>query len=265
MPITSTRHDAVKFVRTLARASVRRKERMYLAEGVRLVTEALDTGQAAALVLYDPAALIRSEAGSRLIERIPTWAERWYEAGGRVLEAAGETEAQPGILAVLRHPTGEPLDAHASDHFGVYLDGVADPGNVGTILRAADAFGADYAVAAPGTADLFAPKVVRAGMGAHFRLPTYDHLSWEVIRTALPNTILVGADADKGEAVQDFTWPARTGLVVGGEARGLSPQAVEVLDRYVHIPMRPGVESLNAAMAASILLFTASSSSTFSG
>src|SRR5919199_5453992 len=98
--ISSPHNPVIKYVRSLERARVRREEEAYLAEGVRLVSEALHTGQVASLVLYDPGQLRRSLAGAALAEAIPRWAAAWHEVDDRVMRAAAQTETPAGVLAV---------------------------------------------------------------------------------------------------------------------------------------------------------------------
>jgi TrmH family RNA methyltransferase len=255
MRISSTRNQVVKDIRSLARNSVRRERGRYLAEGVRLVSEAVATKQTAVLVLFEPESLKRSAAGLALLSAIPGWAEMAHEVEPHVLAAAAQTETPSGVIAVLRAPRPEPLESHAADRFGLILDGLSDPGNAGTILRTADAFGVGYIITTPESVDLFSPKVVRAGMGAHFRLPLYEHRSWEDIEQALPGVALVVADASAGRPLQKVGWPERACIVIGREAAGPSQRALELSDLQVRIPLRPEVESLNAAVAAAILLY----------
>ncbi len=257
MRLTSTQNPVVKYVRSLERASVRREERSYLIEGVRLVSEAIATGQPASIALYDPALLKRSAAGSSLLDRLPDWADRRYEVDERVLAAAAQTEHPAGVVAVVPIPQPAPLSRHQNDAFGIILDKLADPGNVGTILRTADAAGVGYVVALLDTVDVFSPKVVRAGMGAHFRLPLYWDRSLSDIQNSLPAVSLVAGDVAAGANLYAFDWPERSAVIVSSEAHGLSPQIDDVISFRIHIPMRRGVESLNVAVAASIMIYTA--------
>ena len=134
------------------------------------------------------------------------------------------------------------------------LDGVQDPGNVGTIVRTAAALGAAATIALPGTVDLWNAKVVRSAMGAHFHHAVI-HSTWDEIvafRSAR-DVRLLGAGAEC-TPIGGEPFPRRLGLVVGNEGAGLSENIRSSLDRLVSIPMSPGAESLNVAVAAGILL-----------
>lgn len=255
--ITSAHNPVIKYVRSLERASVRREQGAYIAEGVRLVRDALATRQHALLALYDPDMLARSASGSSLLVGLPGWADRWYEVDARVMAAAAQTETSQGVLAVLALPPAAPLSAKMGDTFGVLLDRVSDPGNAGTILRTAAAAGVDYVCAVAGSVDLFAPKVVRAGMGAHFHLPLHGNVSWEIVDRELSDIDLVVSDVHRGHSIYEVHWPERVALVVGSEAHGTSDDAHNRATMRVHVPMRSGVESLNASVAASIVIYSA--------
>lgn len=255
--ISSPQNPVVKRLRSLERGRERCRQGLYVAEGVRLVGEAVATQQDAEIVVYDPTALSRSEAGAALMEALPGWAATIYEADARVLAAVAQTESPAGILAALRFPTPAPLRTHREDRLGIVLDRLADPGNAGTILRTAAAAGAGYMVTTPGTVDVFAPKVVRAGMGAHFRLPLYESVPWGQLGEDLSGVALIVAEIEGGASVFDLDWPAAAALVVGSEAHGLSAEAKAGAAASVYIPMQPGVESLNASVAASIIMYLA--------
>jgi TrmH family RNA methyltransferase len=171
--------------------------------------------------------------------------------------AAAQTEAPAGVIAALELPHPEALSTHSGDRLGLILDRVGDPGNLGTMLRTADALGVRYAATLPGTVDLFSPKVVRAGMGAHFRLDLYQHADWDEVRRQLENVCVLAAASKAGELLPDVEWPERIALVIGSEAHGLSKEIEATVNRRVRVPMRAGVESLNAAVAASIIMYAA--------
>jgi TrmH family RNA methyltransferase len=137
------------------------------------------------------------------------------------------------------------------------LDGVADPGNAGTLLRAAAGAGATAVLATRGTVDLFSPKVVRAGAGAHFLLPLRTGLDWEAVSRALPGGCRVLlADAGAATPYWEADWRGPTAVVVSSEAHGASAGAAQRADVRVGVPVR-GIESLNVAVAGSVLLFEA--------
>ncbi len=257
MRLTSTHNPVVKYVRSLERAAVRRETGEYVAEGVRLLREAITTGQTARVVLYNPEALQRTPEGSRLLTELPMWGAESHEVDPHVLKAASHTDTPAGALAILTLPSAPSFEAQRDAQFGVVLDTVSDPGNAGTIARTARAVGADYLVTTKASVDLFGPKAVRAGMGAHFTLPLYSGVEWEDLQGALSNTSFIAASIDGEHSMFDFAWPDRSALVVGSEAHGLSPQAASYIDARVRIPMNRGVQSLNASIAAGILMYAA--------
>jgi TrmH family RNA methyltransferase len=255
--ITSTRNPAVLFARSLDRTSARREHGQYLIEGVRLTTEAIAAGRPATFAFYEPELLERTEAGSRLLAQLDGWADKSHEVAPHVLESIARTETPSGVVAVIRATDPPPLSDHAHDRLGLALDRIADPGNLGTILRTAAALGVRYVLTLPESADLFAPKVVRAAMGAHFGLDLYQHEPWNGARAQLGNVEVVAATTGAGDPLQGFSWPSAALLVVGSEAHGLSSDVESSVGRQVHIPMSPGVESLNAAVAAGIVMYAA--------
>lgn len=257
MRITSTHNSVAQYVRSLHGARARRDEGVYIAEGVRLVAEARRERQPAPIILYDPDLLIRSAAGSSLLEGLPAWGDNVYEVNERILKSISATETPAGVVAVLRRPPSPALGEYSDARCGVILDGLSDPGNAGTILRAADAFGVSYVATTSGSVDLFAPKVVRSAMGAHFRLPLISGIEWGATTASLPHTVLVAAAMGQGDPVHHFRWPPRSAIVIGSEASGLSDEGSKAVHTFVHISMKPGVESLNAAIAAAILMYAA--------
>jgi len=253
--ITSTHNTAIRYVRSLERAAVRHVEGVFVAEGIRLIREAVASGQSATLALYDRDVLAGSGPGTELLRALPSWADRSYEVSAQVMARASQTATSSGVLAVIRRQSPAPFAA-CDSVFGVVLDRLNDPGNAGAIVRTADALGADYVATLPGSVDLFSPKVVRAGMGAHFRLPLYPQLSWEdIMREGRCTAVAASSRGD--ESIDGFEWPQSTVLVIGNEAHGLSKEVDVSVSRRVHIPMRGGVESLNASVAAAILMYAA--------
>ena len=166
------------------------------------------------------------------------------------MQSLSDTETSQGILAVL---DDHELSLVAPLDFILIPDSVRDPGNLGSLLRSADAAGVQAVLLPPETVDPFSPKVVRAGMGAHFRLPIYS-MSWSKIRDYTEGLKVYLADMYGASCWQvDFKSPLA--LIIGGEATGASESARSLADWLVGIPMLGKAESLNAAVAGSVLMF----------
>ncbi|GAB4206253.1 MAG: RNA methyltransferase [Roseiflexaceae bacterium] len=252
--ITSPANPHVKQIRSLAAdRKERRRERLFVLEGVRLVADALLHGAQLPLVLYTPDQLATTPAGADLLEQL-RGAPGSYQASAQALAAAAETVSPQGVVALARWPAIEP------PRLGLLLllDAVQDPGNVGTLLRSAEAVGVAQVLALRGTADLYSPKVVRAAMGAHFRLAIEQDLEWHETVEALTGVDHVYA-ADAGASMPYYAadWRQPSALVIGNEAQGLSEDARAYANKLISIPMRGQAESLNAAVAGSIILFEA--------
>lgn len=217
-----------------------------MCEGVKLVAEAVTWGIAIdALVV---------EEGTALPERLPAGV-RTVEAGRDVMAAASAVETPQGVLAVCRLPGGE-LPERLKGQRYLILDGIQDPGNLGTIWRTADAFKADGLFLVNNCADPWGPKTVRATMGACFRLPV-----WE---TSLASAAALARAAGLplyATALREDTADVRAvelsacAAVIGSEGRGVSAEALALCDKTVKIPMGSRCESLNAAVAAAVVLW----------
>lgn len=248
--ITSSQNAKLKLVRALqGRPRERKEESAFLAEGVRLIEEALDTNWPIRFVLFSEGL---SERGQELIERLKSSGVEVDEVAANLLQSVSEIETSQGIIAVLSLTS---LSLPDSPNFIIIPDQIRDPGNLGTLIRTAAAAGAQAVLLPPETVDAFAPKVIRAGMGAHFRLPIHN-MNWDeieqVCKSAGLQTFL--ADMD-GQSCWEAELRVPLALIVGGEAEGASQPARELADVKVSIPMIGGTESLNAAIAGAILAF----------
>ncbi len=222
-----------------------------LAEGVHVIEAARAAGHPI------EALLVRRGAQGHNVEQLRAQLEgdgvECYELAAALFDRLSPVERGAGLIAVIGigcalTPSGLAADA-------LYLDGVQDPGNVGALLRVAAAAGIRHAFAGPGTAALWAPKVVRAGQGAHFGLALYELIDPADLKRALPGP-WIGTDAHAAASLWETDLPAAPiGWMFGAEGRGLSPGARAVCDVYVTIPMAPTVESLNVVAAAAVCLF----------
>jgi TrmH family RNA methyltransferase len=241
--------------RDLRRRKSRERQKLFVSEGVRAVEELLRSPLNVRGALIAPQ-LRDAPRGSALVDAMRSKGVLLEEVGPHEFASAAETESPQGVIAIAEPPDLS-FDDLASDWSGVVvvLDAVQDPGNVGTILRTAAALGASATVALPGTVDLWNAKVVRSGMGAHFKHPAFS-TTWTELDAfrARAGVQLLAADA-AGEPVAGVTPPPRAALVVGNEGAGLSAEAQSRADRRVALPLAPGVESLNVAVATGILLY----------
>jgi TrmH family RNA methyltransferase len=252
--IESQANPHVKRIRSLAAdRKDRRRERMFVLEGVRLLADALQHGSPIELALYAPEQLDQTAAGRELrskLEGLP----HAYAATPQVVAAASGTVHPQGAVALARWPQVEP----GRPGIVVVLDAIQDPGNLGTLLRSAEAVGVAEVLCAAGTADAYSPKVVRAAMGAHFRLAVEQDLGWEAVGERLFAVDHVyAADADASMPYYAADWRQPSALIIGNEAHGLSAEARSLASQPIGIPMRGRAESLNAAVAGSVILFEA--------
>ncbi len=255
-PITSTQNALVKRAASLQQHKFRRRHNAFLVEGVDLVAAGLVAGQRPQAIFVQA-----EDAGVPELRELPLGGASFPVAvvTRRVAAHISSLETPPAVMAVFPLLVPPPLVALSSTHtLGLYADRVADPGNLGTLVRAAAAFGATCVLTSPESADLFAPKVVRASMGAVFGVPLYS--GWtlsralEELASARVYGLVAHGGADPGAVPL-----CRPALVcVGAERVGLSPAVLEMVDQPLTIPLAgavAGVESLNAGVAGAIALY----------
>jgi len=241
--------------RDLRRRKAREKQQLFVAEGVRAVEELLRSPLAITGALVAPQ-LLEAPRGPALVGQLKARGIVTDDVGAKEFASAAETDSPQGVIAIAEVPRRTLAEVPA-DWTGVMvvLDAVQDPGNVGTIVRTAAALGAVATIALPGTVDLWNAKVVRSGMGAHFRHPAFSS-TWAELDTfrTRTDTRIYAADAT-GEAVSTVPRSRRVALVVGNEGAGLSADARALADCTIALPLDPNVESLNVAVATGILLY----------
>jgi TrmH family RNA methyltransferase len=245
--ITSSQNSKIKLVRALlGRARERREANAFVVEGVRLVEEAETRDWKFRFALFDNSL---NERGKSIIERMVSCGTEVEEVSENLMKSLSDTETPQGILAVLEISS---LPISNLLNFVLIPDQIRDPGNLGTLLRSAAATGVQAVLLPPETADAFAPKVVRSGMGAHFRLPIHT-MTWEEIQAHTKDKQIYLADMD-GQSCWETDLRKPLVLIVGGEAEGASETAQKLATK-ISIPMAGNVESLNAGVAGSVLMF----------
>lgn len=252
--ITSLQNNQIKAARKLKERRQRYAEGQLLIEGLHLVEEAWRSDIQPLQVFYTQDARQQNVEIHILLAQIEEAHVETVACSEAVFASLTETVTPQGIAAVVPLPQ---LPLPAQPTLLLILDGVRDPGNAGTLMRSAEAAGIDFVLFGPGTVDPFNDKVLRAGMGTHFRLPLRVCATWSAVEALIPATLsLYLAEAEVPLDYATVDWCAASGLVVGGEAAG----AGEVMRQHARplaIPMLGKTESLNAAMAGTIILFEA--------
>lgn len=247
--ITSLQNEKVKLAHSLQnRPRKRRAERKIALEGTRLVADALAVGLKPIYVLIDPDSI-----DPDLMVQLTALDDRVFPVTPQILKHVSDTQQPQGVVAVMHLPM--PQIPHQPSR-ALVLDRIGDPGNLGTMLRTAAAASVDVVLLSPECADPYNPKVLRSGMGAHFRLPIVE-APWHEITTYTESLAVYIAAAHGTQRYDQVDWRERFALIIGSEAHGVSQRAQELAQASVSIPMAGQTESLNAAVAAGVLLFEA--------
>ena len=247
--ISSPNNQTLKFVRSLHHRKTREAEGAFVVEGRRAIADALAAGALPSLVL------VREDMAGRLPELALPPGTPVRIVASALFDALSDTVTPPGLLAVFPVPE-LPVPAHRAPLYLV-LDRIRDPGNLGTLLRSAAGAGATAVLLTAGSVDPFNPKTVRSAMGAQFRVPI-RRLTPEYEDLVVANSPLRAvADAAAPTPYDALDWTQPATLIVGSEATGPSDEIAALATKEVSIPLAAGVESLNAAVAGSIILFEA--------
>jgi TrmH family RNA methyltransferase len=253
--ITSPSNERIKHAR---RVRDGRELGLIFVDGLRLAEEAVRSG-----VIVEAAFVASGSDDARLLalvqqlsaEKAPIlWTQR------EVLDGMSDTVQSQGIVIIAQRPVLDPsrlFQGKGSLFLG--LDRVQDPGNMGTLLRTAEAAGAAGVIVLGGSVDVFSPKVLRSSMGSAFRLPVMTEVTAEtLLNLRAEHGLHLVAAAGEGELdYTDYDWQQPTLLMLGNEGRGVSPGLMTACDTRLRIPMANGVESLNVAAAGAVMLFEA--------
>ncbi|HXL04097.1 MAG: RNA methyltransferase [Firmicutes bacterium] len=254
--ITSRRNARILEARKLKRRPYREEKGRFLLEGIRGIEDALNTGARIYEVMASPY-LFRNARGCALYERLVDAQIEVYGVTEEVLEYVADTDTPQGVVAIVRIPdTGLCLQG-----FPLILlaDEIRDPGNLGTLIRSADAFGLAGVILSGDVVDPFNPKCVRATMGSILRVPlqSFKRVEDSVKFLKTHEFRIVASSAKAKTLCYDYDFRGRCGILVGSEAHGLTRDVLKLCDEAVRIPMIGDAESLNAGVAGSILMYEA--------
>lgn len=255
--ITSSQNKYIKQIKSLHSKKYRDYLGQYIIEGFKMVDEALEYHKPFYLLLLSEASSNTVE-GDALICKCEETNIPVYVGSEKVFAEASEMETPQGILAVIYKGEQEIEEVTHNPAFNiVILDSVRDPGNVGTIIRTADACGMNAIVLSKGCVDLYNSKTIRATMGSMFHIPVFTDV--EIVRfiekLKTLNAAVLGADPHSSISCIDIESSGCTAIVIGNEANGLSDEVKAVTTQNITIPMPGKAESLNAGIAAAILMY----------
>ncbi len=247
MFIDSTSNKIVKHTKKLLERSGRKEHMQFVIEGRRLVYDANHNGADIEYILF--------EQGTDVVLPEGVCA---YELSHKAFSALKTTVNSQGVLAVVNMPERSNFEVDsAKNSFYIYLDGIADPGNMGTIIRTADACGADGVVLSENCVDIYNPKVVRSTMASIFNVPVYfDNTARDLLKKMRDGGVkIVSGSLQGNNSIYDVDFKERCAVVVGNEANGITDEVIGLSTQLVKIPIVGKAESLNAAVACAVMAY----------
>lgn len=257
LEITSNKNPIIKQVKALFKKKNRWKEKRFIIEGIKIIDEAIDSFIPIEYILFSET-LFEVDGGKSFYEKIKNRPET-RKLSKSVFKDITGLETPQGVLAVVEFKERSIEEAYEKDlPFMIFLDSLNDPGNLGTIIRTADAFNVDAVVLGEESVDPYNPKTIRSTMGSIFRVPLYiikdNNLFFDNIKKrdiSIITTSLEGKQLETEDFLEGFV------LVIGNEANGVRKDIIESSTKEIKIPMPGGAESLNAGVAASIIMYEA--------
>lgn len=253
--ISSIRNPRIVEARKLSQRKHRRGQGRFAVEGLQALHMALNAGFLPVEAFVCPEIFVGEEA-ALLYQRLQAEAVPCITVSPEVIHSLSDREQSQGIFAVFAH-VPRSLQSLPETGLLLILDRLQDPGNLGTIIRTADAVGAGGVVLLTPAADFTDPKAIRASMGSVFNLPIIEQADTPTVFSQLQakGFAFLGADAHKGELWTQTTWPPACALVLGNEARGLSDDVQAHIQLWTHLPVHGQADSLNVSVAAGVLMY----------
>lgn len=245
----------INLVKALIRLkNYRRRKGLFVVEGLRATQEALNSNYVVEFLI------LSDEFLKRCSDRAPVFANvKVYEVPQKIYITLSDTKTPQGIMAVVRMKKFEIGDLCKGNFLIVALDGIKDPGNMGTIIRTADAAGASGILVGKGCVDIYNPKVIRSTMGSIFHLPVMEEidLQWALKELSKKGAKIVVTSLGAKKSYLDADYTSPVAIVFGSEAEGVSNEILNMPSEQVKIPIPGKAESLNVAVVSGILLYEA--------
>lgn len=256
--ITSNQNASIKNIKSLKARRTRDEKGMFFVEGARIVEEAISESDEIQGIILSEGFYSNSDNQS-ILDRINSLKITVNIVTEKVFKELSETDTPQGILAVMKMNRCEPDKIITGEGFYVLLDSIRDPGNMGTIIRTADAAGFSGVIVSKGCVDVYNSKVLRSTMGSVFHIPIiqFDNTIEAIEFLKSRNIKIIAAHLDGEKSIFESILSRGTAFLIGSEADGISKEASERADELIRIPMFGRAESLNASVAAGIMIYEA--------
>ena len=254
--ITAKDNDKVKYTKSLLKSKNRNKELKFIIEGYRILTLAIECNAKIDYVFINED-FEKKQEHAEFLQILKSKNINTYKTTNKIFNELVDTESTQGILAVVKFNQRSIEENLKDEHrFVLILDRIQDPGNMGTIIRTADAAGVDAIIALKGCVDIYNPKVIRSTMGSIFGMNIIHATQEEAVRILkLKNFDIVSSYLDTNNYYDKVEYNYKTALVIGNEANGINDELVSKSDVLVKIPIYGKAESLNAAISSAILMY----------
>lgn len=253
--ISSNKNPLIKEIRSLNKKKHRWENRLFIIEGLKIIEEAISNEiKIKNIIISD--SFLETEEGICFYKRI-SHINNLVKVNDSLFKSISDTENPQGIMAICEFNIRDISEIDNFEKpFMLFLDGIQDPGNMGTIIRTADAFNLDGLILGQGSVDPYNPKVVRSTMGSIFRVPLYicqDSIE-SIIGLKKKGFYIIASSLD-GASIYNIDFNKKLLCIIGNEANGVNPEILKIAENKLKIPMPGSAESLNAGVAASIIMY----------
>ena len=247
--IQSTQNKTYKLIKALKQKKTRTDEGLFCVEGIKGCLDALKAGADVKIIA------VKTSLYERLYKDLENFSDFVYTVDDAIFDPLCDTKTPEGIIIAIKM---QKQDIHnISGGLYIYADCLADPGNMGTVIRTLDACGGSGVILSPGCCDLYSPKTVRSSMGSFFSCPAYTNVSYNELAALKEKgfKIICAALCENASDFKACNYPENSIIVIGNEANGITDECLALADETVIIPILGNAESLNASIAAGILMY----------
>lgn len=253
--ITSINNKLIKDIKSLYRKKGRQKHKLFVIEGIKIIEEVIENNYPIENIIYTDY-LFENEEGKVLFSTLESFNNLIY-VPTNVFKEISDTESPQGIIGISKIVSRNIEEIYDLQNKSIlFLDEIQDPGNMGTIIRTADAFSIGGIIVKHGSVDVYNPKVIRATMGSIFRVPLYFTEGIEELKNLKSKGYKIySTSLSASMPIYDVNFNNKSVLSIGNESKGVSEEVLSLSDTFIKIPMTGKTESLNAAVAASIIMY----------